>query len=207
MPLHLCRIFDFSHLHFVVFNMQVLYMFCYIYSQIFHFYWTIVKCWVSTHSLLTYRNTVYLVCLSCIVRLCWIHLLVLGGFFVWFFFCKFLGIFYIVQFSSVVSESLRPHELQHARPPCPSPTPKVHPNSCALSRWCHPAIPSSVIPFSSCPPIPPSIRVFSSESALHMRWPKYWSFSLSTSPSNEHPGLISFRMDWLDLFAVQEISI
>ena len=53
------------------------------------------------------------------------------------------------------------------------------------------------------PPIPPSIRVFSNESALHIRWPKYWSFSSSISPSNEHPGLISFRMDWLDLFAVQ----
>ena len=53
------------------------------------------------------------------------------------------------------------------------------------------------------PPIPPSIRVFSNESALHMRWPKYWSFSLSISPSNEHPGLISFRMDWLDLLTVQ----
>ena len=53
------------------------------------------------------------------------------------------------------------------------------------------------------PPIPPSIRVFSSESTLRMRWPKYWSFSLSISPSNEHPGLISFGMDWLDLLAVQ----
>ena len=55
------------------------------------------------------------------------------------------------------------------------------------------------------PPISPSIRVFSNESTLHMRWPKYWSFSLSISPSNEHPGLISFRMDWLDLLAVQGI--
>ena len=53
------------------------------------------------------------------------------------------------------------------------------------------------------PPIPPSIRVFSNESALHIRWPKYWSFSFSISPSNEHPGLISFRMDWSDLLAVQ----
>ena len=53
------------------------------------------------------------------------------------------------------------------------------------------------------PPIPPSIRVFSNESTLHVRWPKYWSFSFSISPSNEHPGLISFRMDWLDLLAVQ----
>ena len=58
-------------------------------------------------------------------------------------------------------------------------------------------------PFLLLPPIPPSIRVFSSESTLHMRWPKYWSFSFSISPSNEHPGLISFRMDWLDLLAVQ----
>ena len=58
-------------------------------------------------------------------------------------------------------------------------------------------------PLLLLPPIPPSIRVFSSESTLHMRWPKYWSFSFSISPSNEHPELISFRMDWLDLLAVQ----
>ena len=58
-------------------------------------------------------------------------------------------------------------------------------------------------PLLLLPPIPPSIRVFSSESTLHMRWPKYWSFGLSISPSNEHPGLISFRMDWLDLLAIQ----
>ena len=61
----------------------------------------------------------------------------------------------------------------------------------------------SVIPFSSCSQTLPSIRVFSNESALHMRWPKYWSFSFKISPSNEHPGLMSFRMDWLDLLAVQ----
>ena len=58
-------------------------------------------------------------------------------------------------------------------------------------------------PLLLLPPIPPSIRVFSSESTLHMRWPKYWSFSFSVSPCNEHPGLISFRMDWLALLAVQ----
>ena len=58
-------------------------------------------------------------------------------------------------------------------------------------------------PLLLLPPIPPSIRVFPNESSLRMRWPKYWSFSFSTSPSNEHPGLISFRMDWLDLIAVQ----
>ena len=67
-----------------------------------------------------------------------------------------------------------------------------------LSWWCHPTISSSVIPFSF-----PSIRVFSNESILLIRWPKYWSFSFNISPSNEHPGLISFRMDWLDLLAVQ----
>ena len=58
-------------------------------------------------------------------------------------------------------------------------------------------------PLRLLPPIPSSIRVFPNESTLHMRWPKYWSFSLSISPSNEYPGLISFRMDWLDLLAVQ----
>ena len=58
-------------------------------------------------------------------------------------------------------------------------------------------------PLLLLPPIPPSIRVFSNKSTLRMRWPKYWSFSFSISPSNEHPGLISFRMDWLDLLAVE----
>ena len=104
-----------------------------------------------------------------------------------------------VQFShSVMPNSLRPHELQHARPPCPSPTPGIHSNSCPSSPGCHPAISSSVVP-SPPAPIPPSIRVFSNESTLRMRWPKYWSFSFSIIPSKEHPGLISFRMDWLDL--------
>ena len=107
-----------------------------------------------------------------------------------------------VQFSrSVMSDSLRPHESQRARPPCPSPPPGVHSNSSIES-----VMPSSHLilgrPFLLLPPIPPSIRVFSNESTLHMRWPKYWSFSFSTSPSSEHPGLI-FRIDWLDLLAVQ----
>jgi len=103
---------------------------------------------------------------------------------------------------SVVSDSLRPHESQHARPPYPSPTPRVHSNSRPSSRWCLPAISSSVVPFSSCPQSLPSIRVFSNESTLHMRWPKYWSFSFSIIPSKEIPGLISFRMDWLDLLGL-----
>ena len=108
-----------------------------------------------------------------------------------------------VQFScSVVSNSLLPHKLQHARPPCPPPTPGVHSNSRPLSRWCHPAISSSVVSFSSCPQSLPA-SVFSNESSLLMRWPKEWSFSFSIIPSKEHPGLISFRMDWLDLLAIQ----
>ena len=108
-----------------------------------------------------------------------------------------------VQFSlSVVSDSLRPHELQHARPPCPSRTPGVHSNSRPSSWWCHQ--PSHPLSFPSPPaPNPPSIRVFSSESTLHMRWSKYWSFSFTISPSNEHPGLVSFIGDWLDLLEVQ----
>ena len=111
-----------------------------------------------------------------------------------------------VQFScSVMSDSLPPHELQHSRPPCPSPTPGVCSNSRPSSRWCHPAISSSVVPFSSCPQFLPSIRVFSNESTLHMKWPKYWSFSFSIIPSKEIPGLISSKMDWLDLLAVQGI--
>ena len=101
-----------------------------------------------------------------------------------------------------MSDSLQPHELQHFRPPCPSQTPGVHPNPCSLSRWCHPTI-SSCRPFLLLPSIFPSIRIFSNESALHIKWPKYWSLSFSVSPSNEYSGLISFRMDWLDLLAVQ----
>ena len=115
------------------------------------------------------------------------------------------GQFNSVQFShSVMSAYLRPHELQPTRPPCPSPTPGVHLNPCPLSRWCHPTISSSVVSFSSClPSIFPSIRIFSNESALRIRWPKYWSFSFNISPFNEQPRPISFRMDWLDLLAVQ----
>ena len=101
-----------------------------------------------------------------------------------------------------MSNSLQPHESQHARPPCPSPTPRVHPNSCPLSQ-CHPTISPSVIPFSSCHQSFLASGSFKNESALRIRWPKYWSFSFSISLSNEHPRLISFRMDWLDLLAVQ----
>ena len=107
-----------------------------------------------------------------------------------------------VQFShSVVSDSLRP--------------PAAHQASLSITNaWSLPKamyiesmMPSNHLifcrPLFLLPPIPPSIRVFSNESALHNRWPKYWSFSFNISPSNEHPGPISFRMDWLDLLAVQ----
>ena len=109
-----------------------------------------------------------------------------------------------VQFSrSVMSDSLQPHVLQHARPPCPSPTPRVHPNPGPLSQWCHPTNLILCHSLLLLPSILPNIRVFSNESALRIRWPKYWSFSFNISPSNEHPGLVSFRMDWLDLCAIQ----
>ena len=103
-----------------------------------------------------------------------------------------------VQFScSVVSNSLRPCGLQHARLPCPSPTPElaqthVHRVGDAIQTSC---------PLLPLPSIFPSIRVFSNESVLLIRWPKYWSFSIS--PSSEFSWLVSFRMDWLDLLAVQ----
>ena len=112
-----------------------------------------------------------------------------------------------VQFSrSVVSNSLQPHEPQHARPPCPSPTPwsllklmsieSVMPSSHFM--LCH--------PFLLLPSIFPSITIFSNELILWIRWLKYWSISFSIISSKEHPGLISFRMDWLDLLSVQGTS-
>ena len=108
-----------------------------------------------------------------------------------------------VQFSrSVVSDSLQPHALQHARLPCPSPTPGACSNSSIETGMplnylilCHPLL--------LLPSIFSSIRVFSNESVLCIRWPKYWSFSFSISPSSEYSELISFRIDWFDFLAVQ----
>ena len=105
-----------------------------------------------------------------------------------------------VQFSrSVVSNSLRPHEQQHARPPCPSLNSGSSPKLMSIES----VMPSSHLmlyhPLLLLSSIFPSIRVFSNESALHIRQPKYWGFSFSITPSSEHPGLISFKMDWLDL--------
>ena len=109
-----------------------------------------------------------------------------------------------VQFScSVVSNSLQPHGLQHARPPCPSPTPRACSNSCPSSRWCHPTILSSVVPFSSCLQSFLASGSFPVSQFFASGGQRIESFSFSISPSNEYSGLISFRMDWLDLLAVQ----
>ena len=109
-----------------------------------------------------------------------------------------------VQFSrSVMSNSLWPHGLQHNRPPCPSSNPGVYSNSCPLSWWCHPTISSSVIPFSSCLQSFPASGSFQMSQLFASGGQSIKSFSFSTSPSKEYSGLISFRMDWLDLLAVQ----
>ena len=114
--------------------------------------------------------------------------------------CHLISLYVSVQFScSVVSDSLWPYGLQHARPPCPSPTPGVYSNSCPSSRGCHPPISCSVVPFSSHLQSFPAL-ISSNESVLCIRWPQYWNFSFSISPSNEYSGLISFRIDgWISL--------
>ena len=110
----------------------------------------------------------------------------------------------IVQFSSLSHVQLFATPGTTARQAShPSANPRVHPNPCPLSRGSHPTISSSVIPFSSRLQSFPASESFTNESVLHTRWPEYWSFSFSISPSNEHSGLISFKMDWLDLLAVQ----
>ena len=116
----------------------------------------------------------------------------------------FLPLAGVSQFScSVMSNSLQTHELQHTRPPCPSPTPRVHPNSCSLSQWWHPVISCSVVPLSSCPQSFPASGLF--------KWVRLFSSggqSIGVSalalllPINS-PGLISFRMHWVDLLAIQ----
>ena len=102
-----------------------------------------------------------------------------------------------------MSNSLWPHGLQQARPPCPSPFPGVCSNSCPLHQWCHRTITSSVFLLLLLFLIFPGIRVFSNDSALHIMWPKYWSCSFSISPSKEHSWLIAFRTDWFDHLAIQ----
>ena len=104
-----------------------------------------------------------------------------------------------------MSDSLQPHGMQHAQLPCPSPTSGACSHSCPSSRWCHSTISSSVVPFSLHLQSFPASGYGPMNWLYHIRWPKNWTFSFSISPSNEYPGLISFRMDWLDLLAVQGI--
>ena len=115
-----------------------------------------------------------------------------------------LKFFFHLLFSRLVtSDSLQPHGLQHSRLPCPSPSPGACSDSCPLTwRWCHPTVSFSVLLL--LPSVFPSIRVFSSELALHIRWPKYWNFSFSISPSNEYSGLISLELT--DLISLQSFS-
>ena len=108
-----------------------------------------------------------------------------------------------VQFSrSVMSDSLQPHELQHARPPCPSPTPRVYSKLMSIESVMSSNHLILCCPLLLLPSIYPSIKVFSNESVLRIRWPN-WSFSFSISPSNEYSGLVFFRIDLLNLLAVQ----
>ena len=118
-----------------------------------------------------------------------------------------LNIYFVVAIiqsltQSVMSDSLRFHGRQHTRLSCPSPSSGVRSNACPLSWWCHPTISSSVDPISSCLQSFPASGSFPMSQFLHIRQPKYWSFSFNISPSNEYSGLISFRIDWLDLLAV-----
>ena len=110
-----------------------------------------------------------------------------------------------VHFSSVTQSCpiLQPHGLQHARPPCPSPTPRVYSNSCPLSQRYNATISSSVASFSSCLQSFPASESFQMSQFFTSGGQKDWSFNFNISPSNEYSGLISFRMDWLDLFAIQ----
>ena len=110
----------------------------------------------------------------------------------------------VVQFLSCVWFFVTPWTTaQDYRLPCPSPSPGACSNSRPLSRWCHPTISSSVIPFSSCFQSFPASGSFLMNQLFTSGGPKYWNFRFSTSPSNEYSGLISFRIDWFDLLAVQ----
>ena len=112
-------------------------------------------------------------------------------------------------FWTIVVVQLRSHvrlfcdSMDCSIPDFPSLCPRVCSNSCPLNQWCQPTILCSVTPLLLLASIFPSIKIFSSESVLHIRWPNYWSFSLSISPSNEYSGLISFKIDCIDLLPVQ----
>ena len=116
--------------------------------------------------------------------------------------CHFHGIS-LVQFShSVVFDSLQPHGLQHARPPCPSPTPRACLNSCPLNRWCHPTVSSCVVPFSSCLQSFPKSESFLMSQFFTSCGQSIEASGFSNSLCNEYSGLTSFRIDWLDLLKI-----
>jgi len=112
-----------------------------------------------------------------------------------------------IQSYQIMSDSLWPHESQHARPPCPSPTPGVHSDPRPSSQWCHPAISSSVIPFSSCPQSLPA-SVFSNESTLRMRWPKYWSFSFSITllEKRQPKTIMSYHLTLVRMHIIKKLT-
>ena len=123
---------------------------------------------------------------------------------VWCLFWWFIPTKLSVQFShSVVSDSLRPHGLQHTRLPCPSPSPRAHSNLRPLSRWCHPTNLYSIVPFSFCPQSFPASGSFPRSQFLTSGGQGIGASALAISPSNEYSGLISFWIDWFDLLAVQ----
>ena len=107
----------------------------------------------------------------------------------------------LLSSNPVMSDSLWPHRLQHARLPCPSPSPGVFPSSCPLHQWCHAPISSSDALVSFCPQSFPAECTFSNESVVCIKWPKYWRFSFSSS--NKYIKSISIKMNWFDLLAVQ----
>ena len=117
-------------------------------------------------------------------------------------YCVLEGLSSVPLPSHVVSDSLWPHGLQHARPPCPSRTPGIYSNSCPLSRWCHPTISSSVVPSLPTFNLSQHQGLFKWVTSSH-QVAKVLEFNFNISPSNEHSGLISFRTDWFDLLAVQ----
>ena len=143
---------------------------------------------ITKHGMMDWFQIGKGVCQGCILSPCLFNL--------------YLKLLLLLFSPSFVSNSLWPHGLQHARLPCPSVSPGAHSNSCPLSQWCHPTILSSVIPFSSCLQSF-SVSIFSDELVLCIRCPRYCSFSFNISPSSEYSGLISFRIDWFDLLAVQ----
>ena len=154
----------------------------------------------STSSRFCHQLNMMEKCLSCYslrTKVLWIILMPEVCCFIFFIFS------WLLSSCSFVPDSLWPHGLQYARLPGPSPSPGVCANSCPLNLWCYPAISSSVIPFSSCLQPFPGSGSFPMSQLFPMRWPRYWSFSFSISPSSEYSGLISFRIDWFDLLADQ----